>query len=205
MLHKYIAAAIAVAVFIFVFFSGRFFPQLYIFNLFTNEVFRAQDVVRGTLDSSDTTSAFTIDNNMKTSDLTHIAIDETLVLDSAVLSSVLASRPNEPVSVFDIRVGGGAEAVSSRSVSIGYRGVYIDEQTGKEILFDENTDSSLPFTFALNTGLVIPGFDIGVSGMREGGVRLVVIEPEMGYGSQQAGSIPPNTTLIFVIELYEVQ
>ena len=69
---------------------------------------------------------------------------------------------------------------------------------------DKNTDPESGFTFVLGSGQVIPGFDVGIAGMREGGIRLIVIDPKAGYGSQQTGRIPPNTTLRFIVELYEV-
>ena len=202
-LHKYIAVAIAVAIFGFIFFGGRIFPQLYIFDLFSEGVFRAQNTVKGTL-SSGNIPVRDLDGSVLAPDVKDIIVDESLTFDISALSSVLADLP-DLVSHYDVRQGDGGEAIKSRTVSIGYRGTYIDKQTGEEVLFDKNTDRSSPFTFTLGSGEVIPGFDIGVSGMREGGIRLIIIKPEAGYGNRQVGPIPPNTTLIFVIELYEVR
>ena len=202
-MHKYIAVAIAVAVFGFIFFGGRIFPQLYVFDLFSEGVFRAQNTVRGTLSSGDI-PVLDLDGSVLVSDVKDVIVDESLAFDVSVLSSVLADLP-DTVSHYDIKQGGGSEAVNTKTVSIGYRGAYIEEQSGEEIVFDENTNRSSPFTFTLGSGEVIPGFDVGVSGMREGGVRLIIIKPEAGYGNRQVGPIPPNTTLIFVIELYEVR
>lgn len=127
----------------------------------------------------------------------------TIIINEIIRTHNLNDLPN-PVSLFEIRPGNGAKAPDSSTVNVGYRGIYIDQQ-GEKVLFDENIDPSIPFTFTLNSGEVIPGFEIGVSGMRKGGVRLVVIKPEMGYGDHRIGSIPPNTTLIFIIELYKAQ
>ena len=77
------------------------------------------------------------------------------------------------------------------------------EQKGRQ--FDTSTGRG-PFTFVVGTGSVIPGWDLGVAGMRVGGQRRLIIPPDLGYGSAGAGSaIPPNATLVFDIELLEVQ
>ena len=64
-----------------------------------------------------------------------------------------------------------------------------------------------PFTFVLGAGRVIAGWDQGVVGMREGGLRRLVIPPNLAYGAQDAGggAIPPNATLIFEVDLLDVQ
>ena len=111
----------------------------------------------------------------------------------------------DPVTILDLEVGEGETAEPGNTVSVGYIGTRIDPDTGEEVIFDQNTERGTAFTFVLDSGQVIPGFDMGVTGMQVGGKRLVIIQPEMGYGDQQAGSIPPNTTLRFLIELYEVQ
>ena len=199
-MHTYIAVAAAVAVFSFVFFGGRVFPQLYILDMLNSNVFSAQDAARGALGSGNTSGS----GGVELSGVGGVVTDESAAFDVSLLTSALADLP-DPVSVFEIEGGTGVEAVESSVVSVGYRGTFIDEQTGEEVLFDENIDPASPLTFTLGSEGIISGFNIGVAGMREGGTRLVVIRPEMGYGSQRVGVIPPNTTLIFVIELYEVR
>ncbi len=73
--------------------------------------------------------------------------------------------------------------------------------TGEQ--FDSSWDrGSEPFTFPLGGGQVIPGWDQGVAGMKEGGRRLLVIPPELAYGAQSPSpDIAPNETLIFVVDL----
>jgi FKBP-type peptidyl-prolyl cis-trans isomerase FkpA len=100
----------------------------------------------------------------------------------------------------DLSVGDGPEATSGTSVTIHYEGFLT---TGT--LFDSSRDRDATFTFAVGSGSVIPGFDEGVRGMRVGGMRKLVIPPELAYGERGASPvIPPNATLVFDIELLDV-
>ena len=67
--------------------------------------------------------------------------------------------------------------------------------------FDSSLDRGQPFEFTLDVGQVIKGFDKGILGMKVGEKKRIVISPEDGYGSAKVGSIPPNSTLIFDVEL----
>jgi peptidylprolyl isomerase len=107
--------------------------------------------------------------------------------------------PTELV-IEDIEEGDGAEAKSGDQVSVNYVGVLFDG--GKE--FDASFDRQ-PFEFQLGAGSVIPGWDQGVEGMKVGGRRQLVIPPDLGYGAQGSPpDIPPNATLVFVIDLLSV-
>ena len=105
-----------------------------------------------------------------------------------------------PLQIEELQVGTGAEAKSGQSVSVHYTGTLTN---GKK--FDSSRDRNEPFDFQLGAGMVIKGWDQGVAGMKVGGRRKLTIPPELGYG---AGGyppvIPPNSTLIFDIELLEV-
>jgi peptidylprolyl isomerase len=114
--------------------------------------------------------------------------------------------PDEPagdeLEIEDIEVGDGAEAEEGDLVEVQYVGV--DYETGEE--FDSSWERPEPFQFELGGGQVIPGWDQGVVGMREGGRRQLVIPPDLAYGRQ--GSPPdigPNATLVFVVDLVSVQ
>jgi FKBP-type peptidyl-prolyl cis-trans isomerase FkpA len=118
-------------------------------------------------------------------------------------SSPTSPTVNVPFSQTDLRVGTGTEATAGRRLTVNYTGWLYStgaaENKGQQ--FDSNT-----FAFTLGAGEVIRGFDQGVAGMRVGGVRRLVIPPDLGYGSQGSGNrIPPNATLVFEVELVNVQ
>ena len=110
--------------------------------------------------------------------------------------------PPKELEVTDLTEGEGPEAQPGDTVSVQYVGVNYSD--GSE--FDASWDTGQPFEFQLGAGAVIPGWDEGVVGMKEGGRRQLVIPPELGYGRQgQPPDIPPNETLVFVIDLLELQ
>ena len=112
--------------------------------------------------------------------------------------------PSAPFSQTDLAVGTGAEAVNGRTVTLNYGGWLYDPNgtDGKGSAFDSGT-----YAFVLGTGNAIQGWHRGIPGMRVGGRRRLVIPPELAYGSQGAGGgrIPPNATLVFDVELVNVQ
>ena len=101
----------------------------------------------------------------------------------------------------DITVGDGTEAKAGDNVSVHYTGWLTDGTK-----FDSSVDRGQPFSFNLGQGRVIAGWDEGVAGMKKGGKRVLVIPSNLGYGTSGAGNlIPPNATLIFEVELLDVQ
>ena len=102
----------------------------------------------------------------------------------------------------DTIVGTGPEAHGRSIATVHYTGWLqnADGSAGKK--FDSSKDRDEPFTFPMGVNYVIAGWDQGVRGMKEGGVRMLIIPPQLGYGVPGAGDvIPPNATLIFEIEL----
>jgi len=110
------------------------------------------------------------------------------------------NTPEGKVQIEDIKVGEGAEAKNSSSVTVNYTGTLTDGTK-----FDSSLDRNQPFTFVLGDGEVIQGWEQGVLGMKVGGKRKLTIPPSLGYGDQSTGKIPANSTLIFEIELLEVK
>jgi FKBP-type peptidyl-prolyl cis-trans isomerase len=106
----------------------------------------------------------------------------------------------------DTKIGDGAVAHTGSKVSVHYTG-WLSNNGAKGRKFDSSVDRGQPFQFTLGAHQVIAGWDEGVAGMKVGGTRTLIIPPELGYGARGAGGgvIPPNATLIFDVELLQVQ
>ncbi len=101
----------------------------------------------------------------------------------------------------DIEAGGGATAQAGQKAKVHYTGWLKGGQK-----FDSSLDRNDPFEFTLGAGMVIKGWDEGVAGMKVGGKRKLFIPPDLGYGARGAGGvIPPNSELIFEVELLGVR
>ncbi|RLJ18859.1 peptidylprolyl isomerase [bacterium endosymbiont of Escarpia laminata] len=100
----------------------------------------------------------------------------------------------------DLVEGDGEVAAAGQTVSVHYTGWLTDGSK-----FDSSVDRNEPFSFALGRGMVIRGWDEGVTGMKVGGKRKLTIPSQLGYGAAGAGGvIPPNATLVFDVELLSV-
>jgi hypothetical protein len=104
------------------------------------------------------------------------------------------------VQIEDLKVGTGEAAKVGDRVVVNYTGWLTDGTK-----FDSSLDHGRPFEFRLGAGNVIRGWDQGVEGMRVGGKRKLTIPPELGYGQRGMGKIPPDSTLIFEVELLEIK
>ena len=101
----------------------------------------------------------------------------------------------------DVVVGKGASPTKGKQVKVHYTGTL---ENGTK--FDSSVDRRQPFSFIIGVGQVIKGWDEGVMGMKAGGKRKLVIPANLGYGARGAGGvIPPNATLLFDVELLDVQ
>lgn len=106
----------------------------------------------------------------------------------------------EGLTYEEIECGDGEEAGSGDTVSVHYTGMLED---GTEF---DSSEGGEPFQFTIGAGQVIEGWEQGIRGMRVGGRRELTIAPELGYGEAGAGGvIPPNATLIFEVELVDIE
>jgi len=136
-------------------------------------------------------------------------------LSSAVVVAILCAMPvhaaetkvnkmmttDSGLKYVDVVVGKGASPTSGKQVKVHYTGTL---ENGTK--FDSSVDRKKPFSFVIGIGQVIKGWDEGVMGMKVGGKRKLVIPANLGYGARGAGGvIPPNATLLFDVELLDVQ
>ena len=137
-----------------------------------------------------------------------------------LLFTVLFSKPSEPklpetggqtkegppegeasLQIADLLLGSGKEAKTGDKISVHYKGTLLDGTK-----FDSSYDRGKPFEFVLGQNQVIQGWEKGVLGMKVGGKRKLVIPPLLAYGEQGIpGAIPPNATLVFEVELLDVE
>ncbi|MGV8941346.1 MAG: FKBP-type peptidyl-prolyl cis-trans isomerase [Lysobacter sp.] len=138
-----------------------------------------------------------------------------LVATLAALLAVACTPPGPPpggsvaeLQRIDLKDGSGLVAAPGDQVSVHYTGWLYDEdapqQRGKQ--FDSSRERGESITFLLGAGRVIRGWDEGVAGMRVGGQRILLIPADYGYGRKGAGGlIPPGASLVFEVELMDVQ
>ena len=137
-----------------------------------------------------------------------MAVGCVLTLSGIVGCSNTPTNPtaNVPFSRDDLLLGTGTEATTGKTLTVKYTGwLYDTTQTDRKgIIFDTSVGGTA-FSFTLGVGDVIPGWDQGLVGMRAGGLRRLIIPPSLAYGGLRRYSIPPYSTLIFDVELVDVQ
>jgi len=115
-------------------------------------------------------------------------------------SSPINTSTTSGLVIQDIKTGTGNAVVNGNTLSVNYIGTLTDGTK-----FDSSYDRNQPFSFVIGQGNVIQGWDQGMLGMKVGGKRKLTIPANLGYGNQPAGSIPPNSTLIFEVELLGIK
>lgn len=111
-----------------------------------------------------------------------------------------AEPPSELV-IEDIKKGKGQGAAPGQNVSVQYYGVLFKDGQKFDASWDRGGE---PFEFQLGAGMVIPGWDQGLEGMKEGGRRVLTIPPDLAYGPSGSGPIGPNETLVFVVDMEKI-
>lgn len=120
--------------------------------------------------------------------------------------TLVTGKPNRSPSgleYYDLEIGTGKRAVPGFSLVVNYTG-WMKKGKGKYEVFDSSIGRK-PFTFDLGRGQAIKGWDEGFTGMRVGGKRQLHVPAHLGYGNHGSGRIPPNTPLIFDVELVAVR
>jgi len=132
--------------------------------------------------------------------------------DSATSSTASATQestvPTAQLKITELKPGAGAAIKAGQTAVVHYTGwLYVEDAADhKGRKFDSSLDRNDPFSFPVGGGQVIQGWDQGVAGMQVGGQRRLVIPPELGYGARGAGGvIPPNSTLVFDVELLAIR
>ncbi len=121
-------------------------------------------------------------------------------LRDAIVGAADASGALRDLIIDEVTIGTGDEVVVGDTVTVHYIGTL---QNGQE--FDNSNKRGTPFTFTLGDGKVIKGWEEGVLGMKKGGKRILVIPSDKGYGDAGYGPIPGKATLVFAIDLHEVE
>lgn len=127
--------------------------------------------------------------------------NQTLIASNTVMSDANVVTNPSGLKYVELEEGTGPTPERGQTVVVHYTGTL---ENGKK--FDSSRDRNSPFEFKIGIGQVIKGWDEGLSTMKAGGRRQLIIPPELGYGSRGAGGvIPPNATLLFDVELIAIK
>jgi len=120
--------------------------------------------------------------------------------EKAVNNTLPVVQETDKLQIKTIKEGKGEVAKKGSYVIVHYTGAFTDGTK-----FDSSLDRGQPFNFTLGGGQVIAGWDQGVEGMKVGEIRRLIIPPRLGYGPNDFGPIPGNSTLVFEVELLEIR
>jgi FKBP-type peptidyl-prolyl cis-trans isomerase len=137
---------------------------------------------------------------MKNNKFSFLVVSKRIVTLCLLFFFSIAILSQDSLDIKDLKQGTGKEAKKGSNVKVHYTG-WLAVNNKK---FDSSLDRKVPFEFKLGRGEVIPGWDRGVVGMKEGGKRKLTIPSVLGYGENGTANIPPNSTLIFEVELLQV-
>jgi FKBP-type peptidyl-prolyl cis-trans isomerase FkpA len=130
----------------------------------------------------------------------NIPIEQTTFASTLNVNLASSTKTASGLYIRDLTVGTGTVATSTSNVSVYYAGYFANGQ-----LFDSRSSPSSPFSVQLGPNAnIIKGWNEGVVGMKVGGVRQLIIPPELAYGAAGSGPIPPNAVLVFTVELVSV-
>lgn len=124
---------------------------------------------------------------------------ESAALADAIVEASGSGRVDRLI-IDDVTLGSGAAVKEGDTVSVHYIGTL---QNGQQ--FDNSYQKGEPFTFTVGDGKAIAGWEQGIVGMKVGGTRILVVPPELAYGDKGYGPIPGNATLVFAVELMDIE
>jgi FKBP-type peptidyl-prolyl cis-trans isomerase len=120
-------------------------------------------------------------------------------------ASPTAPADYAPFSTQDLQVGIGIQAITGSVVQVNYTlWLYDQDKPDNKGPLIETTYGRTPFSFTLGSGTTIDGWERGIPGMLEGGIRRIVVPPSLAYGQGRTGLIPANATLLFEVQLLTV-